>query len=219
LGDIFREVDEELKQERYEKLWRAYGRYLIGAVVVLVLAVAGWKFWQNHQLNQRIDEGEKFYKAADFLAAKKTADAARAFSELSEQASSGYRFLSRFYEAALLSKSGAVMEAIKVYDAIGNESSVPPSVRNLATILGALNALKVSTISSEIISKRIQRLSGPGRPYRHIALEILALCAQRDGDIQVARDRYQEVANDVDAPNGIRSRAAQMVEILGGATR
>ena len=215
MGDIFREVDEELKQERYEKLWRTYGRYLIGLAVVLVLAVAGWKFWQNHQLNQKIAEGEKFYKAVDYLAAKKTADAAQAFSDLGAQASSGYGFLSQFYQAALLSKSGAVLEAIKVYDTIGSETSVPPSVRDLAIILGALNALKISTISSDIITKRVQKLSGPGRPYRHMAIEILALCAKRDGNIQEARNRYQEVANDDEAPNGIRSRAAQMVEILG----
>ena len=44
MGDIIREDDEELKQERYEKLWRTYGRYLISLAVVLVLAVAGWKF-------------------------------------------------------------------------------------------------------------------------------------------------------------------------------
>ena len=216
MGDIFREVDEELKQERYEKLWRTYGRYLISLAVVLVLAVAGWKFWENHQLNQRIAEGEKFYNAVDFLSNMKANDAAQAFSELGGQTSSGYGFLSRFYEAALLSKSGAVTEAIKVYDAIESEASVPSSMRNLAIILGALNALKISTINSEVIIKRVQKLTGPGKPYRHMALEILALCAKRDGDIREARARYEEVANDPEAPNGIRSRAAQMVEILEG---
>ncbi|MEE2661441.1 MAG: tetratricopeptide repeat protein [Pseudomonadota bacterium] len=216
MGDIFREVDEELKQERYEKLWRRYGRYVISLALVLVLAVAGWKFWENHQVNQRIAEGERFYKAVDFLSDMKTADAAQAFSDLGAQTSSGYGFLSRFYEAALLSESGAVTEAIKVYDTIESEASIPPSMRDLAIILGALNALKISTISSDVITKRIKKLSGPGKPYRHLALEILALCAKRDGDIREARARYEEVANDPEAPDGIRSRAAQMVEILGG---
>ena len=219
MGDIFREVDEELKQERYEKLWRTYGRYLIGLAIVLVSVVAGWKIWQNHQLNQRIAEGEKFYKAVDFLAAKKTADASQTFSELGEQASSGYGFLARFYEAAGLSKSGLGMEAIKVYDAIAREASVPDSMRDLATILGALNALKISTISSAVIINQIQKLSGPGKPYRHIALEIQALCSQKDGNIKGAQDRYREIADDPKAPNGIRSRAAQMLEILREATR
>ena len=40
---IFREVDEELKQERYEKLWREYRWYIIGAAIVVVAAVAGWQ--------------------------------------------------------------------------------------------------------------------------------------------------------------------------------
>ena len=30
VGDLFREIDEELRQERFEKLWQAYGKYAIG---------------------------------------------------------------------------------------------------------------------------------------------------------------------------------------------
>ena len=40
MGDIFREVDEELKQDRYEKLWRQYGKFVIAGAVVVVAAVA-----------------------------------------------------------------------------------------------------------------------------------------------------------------------------------
>ena len=52
MGDIFREVDEELKQDRYEKLWRQYGKYVIAGAVLIVAAVAGWKAWESHQTSQ-----------------------------------------------------------------------------------------------------------------------------------------------------------------------
>ena len=41
VGDLFREIEEELRQERFEKLWRSYGRYVIGAAVAVVVAVGG----------------------------------------------------------------------------------------------------------------------------------------------------------------------------------
>ena len=43
VGDLFREIDEELRQERFEKLWQNYGKYVIGAAVAVVLSVGGWK--------------------------------------------------------------------------------------------------------------------------------------------------------------------------------
>ena len=43
MGDIFREIDEELRQERFEKLWQSYGKYIIAAIVAVVVGVGGCK--------------------------------------------------------------------------------------------------------------------------------------------------------------------------------
>ena len=39
MGDIFREIDEELRQERFEKLWQRYGKVVIGAAVGIIVSV------------------------------------------------------------------------------------------------------------------------------------------------------------------------------------
>ena len=36
MSDILREVDEELRRERYQKLWERYGIYVVGAALALV---------------------------------------------------------------------------------------------------------------------------------------------------------------------------------------
>ena len=44
MSDIFHEVEEEVRREHYEKLWKKYGNYVIAVASVLVLGVAyGWK--------------------------------------------------------------------------------------------------------------------------------------------------------------------------------
>ena len=40
---IFREVDEEVRAEQFQKLWKRYGAYVTGAAVGIVVAVAGIK--------------------------------------------------------------------------------------------------------------------------------------------------------------------------------
>ena len=37
MDNFIEEVDEELKRERYERLWQRYGRIVVGAVLVVVL--------------------------------------------------------------------------------------------------------------------------------------------------------------------------------------
>jgi len=41
MSDIFQEVEEDVRKERYEQLWKKYGNYIIGAAAILVIAVGG----------------------------------------------------------------------------------------------------------------------------------------------------------------------------------
>ena len=215
MGDIFREVDEELKQERYEKLWREYRWYIIGAAVVVVAAVAGWQAWNAYQTSQRHAEGQRFAAAAALLLDGKSTEAADAFGALAQDASSGYGILSRFYQASIASKAGNAVQSIEIYDRIAEDSSSPESMQGLATVLAALQALKVPSIGADTIRGKIQPMSAAGQPFRHVALEILALTAQREGDIEAARTNYRAIVDDPAAATGIRTRAAQMLNILG----
>lgn len=217
MGDIFREVDEELKQDRYEKLWRQYGKFVIGAAVLIVAAVAGWKAWESYQTSQRHAEGRQFASATALLQDGKAADASAAFSRLAAEAGSGYGILARFYQASIVSRGGDAAGAIRLYDAIAEDGSVPDSMRDLAVVLGALQALRVPSIDAETIENKIQPMTGAGKPYRHVALEIMALAAQRAGNMDKARTSYRAIVDDAASPPGIRARASQMLSILGAS--
>ena len=60
---FLREIDEELRQEHYEKLWKRYGKYVIGAAVALVVTVAGYQTWRSSVTESRRAEGERFAAA------------------------------------------------------------------------------------------------------------------------------------------------------------
>ena len=63
--DLFREVEEEVRKERYEQIWQSYGNYIIAGAIALVLGVAGWQAWQAYQLRQREDASARFEAAVD----------------------------------------------------------------------------------------------------------------------------------------------------------
>jgi len=77
MSDIFQEVEEDVRRERYEQLWKKYGNYMIAAAAVVVLAVGGYQAWKAYDLNQRQQISDR-YQAAQALAVAGTVVAAGA---------------------------------------------------------------------------------------------------------------------------------------------
>ena len=45
--DLFREVDEEVRQDRYIKIWKRYGIYVSALVVTIILITVGVVVWRD----------------------------------------------------------------------------------------------------------------------------------------------------------------------------
>ena len=63
MSDIFREVDEEVRHARLLKLWERYGIYLVGACVLLVVAVGGWRAYEWYEGKRAIEASTAFEAA------------------------------------------------------------------------------------------------------------------------------------------------------------
>lgn len=216
MGDIFREIDEELKQEQYTKLWQDYGKYVIAAAVAAVLAVGGFQGWSKYQTAKRVDDSKRFLAAVAMLADDKPRDAAALFAQLAENAGTGYATLARFHRAALRVKSGDVAGAVAIYDALAADGSVEPPLGGAATVLSVMHSMGLGGADHRALTERLQPLMQKDGPWRHSARELTGLLALKSGDQAGARTHFQALADDVDAPQGMRARAAQVLAVIGG---
>ncbi len=215
MGDIFREIDEELRQEKFQKLWREYGRYVIAGAVAVVVAVAGVSGWQQYQDSQRLADGARFAAAKALSDDGKTEDAAALFASLARESGTSYGTLARFHEAALSARKGDTGAALSLYDALAADSGVDAPFRDLATILAASVRADGSSPDTAGITARLEPLIDVGGTWRHSALEILGTLAHRSGDIAKAKKLFERIVDDIEAPRGVRTRAAQMLAIMG----
>lgn len=216
MGDIFREIDEELRQERYEKLWRRYGKYMIGAAIIFVLAVAGYQIWRQYDRSQREAESARFASAVTAMEQGRSADAQAMFSALARDTSSGYGTLARLHEAALRASSGDRDGAISVYDQLAADTSADKPLRELATILAALHRLGDDKADLAAIRAGLEPLAAANAAWRFSALELLGLIAQREGKTAAAKKHFQAIVDDPKAPRGARTRASQLLAIMEG---
>jgi hypothetical protein len=211
VSDIFREIDEELRRDNLFKLWQRHGKYIIAAAVVILVAAGGFAAWRQHLESERKAVSTRYFGALSAIGAGKAADAEKMFGDLA-QTGGGYALLARFEQAALMAKSGDKAGAIGLYDSIAKSSGADPEFRDLATLLSALQALP-DTDPKTVIAQ-IAPLTESGKPWRASALELTAAADLKAGDKPAALKIYKELADDLSAPEGLRSRAAELAAAL-----
>ena len=47
MSDIFQEIDEELRQDKAARLWKAYGKYIVALAIFIILAIASYRFIEH----------------------------------------------------------------------------------------------------------------------------------------------------------------------------
>ncbi len=214
VADIFREIDEELRQERAERLWRRYGKYVIAGAVAVVAAIAAWTGWQQYRTQQQIEAGAKFSVASTLAEEDKAVEAEALFTALGAESGTAYGTLARFRAAALRASSGDPAGAAAAFRTLADDTALDEPMRGLAALLAAHNALGAPGADTRGIADEIAPLAGEDSPWRHLALETLALIAQTAGDLPGARSHYQRIVDDPAAPANVRLRATQMLRMI-----
>lgn len=210
MSDIFREVEEEVRRERYAKLWKQYGDYVIAAIAILVIGVAGYKLWQYYDQKQRVKASNQYEAAQELVAAQSYDKAAAAFGRLSKDAPSGYASLARLQEADALLAAGKNAQALSVYKKIANDSD---------TMLANTARLRAGWIMVENTPKKdletfLAPLTDPTSAWHSAAREILAFADYKAGDMKGALIQYQNLSKDMAAPGSLRQRADAMAAFI-----
>jgi hypothetical protein len=211
LADIFQEIDEDLRRDRVAKLWARYGKYAIGAAVLVVVATAAGVAYQNYRLQQYQALGLKYAETGLVLRAGDNDKAVAGFETLAAQDKGGYGLLARIQAAALKAKASQDKEGgLAALSAIAADPSIDPVYRDLATVLDGLYSVDLA--KPEDVIARMKPLSDG--PWHYTALEVTALAQLKAGDKPAALKTYQELADDLGAPPSLRSRATEIVNGL-----
>lgn len=214
---LIREVDEDLRQENLQKLWKRYGGLLIGGAVAIVAGVAALQGWQVYQKNQAQAASQRFADAILHLDKGEKAKGLEALQSLAVDGNSGYRLLSDMKIAQLKVEDGDNAGAIGLYEKVAGDSGVDGVYRDLASLKAAYLKLSVGQVDG--LEARMAPLAVESNPWRHSAREILALVALKAGDTAKAQDWLRKVADDVVAPSAIRGRAAELLAALDNGAK
>lgn len=210
MTDIFQEVEEEVRRERFEKLWKKYGNYFIAGAALVVIGVAGYQLWTTWDRSQRETASEKFHAAEQLAQSGRLSDAEAAFAKLAQDAPSGYATLAKFQQASAMLAEGKRDAALALYASL---TQLPdPELSGAARLRIAWAQADYAPRAD--IEKTLTPLTGASNPWRYAVEDVLAYVALRDGNRAAAADAYARLATEAQAPQGMRARASAMAEYL-----
>ena len=212
MADIFREIDEELQQERAAKLWQRYGGWLIALAVGVVLAVAGNVFWTRYSADLQAERGDRYEAAAALVAAGQPREGAEAFASLAGDAGDGYATIARMRQATALAEAGDTAAAVEILNSVAADAVAPYG--DLARVWAV--RLRVGEADPAPLIEELAPALAAGNPWRPLAVETEAALRLQAGETDRDAELYKNLADDAATPGLLRARATEMVRALGG---
>ena len=209
---LFREVDEEVRRDKMEELWKRYGTLVIAVALGIIVGVAGYKGWQYYSTKLAESTGAAYIKAME-VAEKETPQAAeKAFKAIEDGSHSGFAMLARLQSAGALAGQGNSEGAVAAYNAIAADTSVDATMRDMARVRAAY--LLVDSASSDDLRSRLAGLDVDGSSWRASAREIIALAYYREAKYVDADKLVSQILADAETPQGVRQRSQVLASLL-----
>jgi hypothetical protein len=212
---FLRELEEELRRERLEKIWRQYGTYILAAVVLIVLGVLGYKYWEHQRIAAAQATGARYEDAMALAADGKEGSAAKEFESIAADGTGGYKSLARLQVAGGLAREGKKAEALAAYEVLANDATADALLRGYATLQAA--SVRLGEADFTEMENRLTPLMADENPWHYSARELLGVAAFKAGKTNEARTILTPLLVDQKTPKSIVDRAQiVMAEIASG---
>lgn len=222
MNDIFREVEEDLQEERLLKLWKQYQKPLYGVVSAILLGTLGYILWGNYQQSQNLQSAANYAKVVEI--------ASRAYSSKLDQkskethlnhaiqmaeahmmdATSNYQDLYYLMVGGLLTEVKNPKHAMEVYENYLKKAS-RPEFKDMALIKWSYLALDAGKFDE--IKTRLQTIANKKGAWQGAAIEVLGLVALEEKDFQKAYKLFDELYKNGDTIPALKKRAEIMLQI------
>lgn len=212
---FYREVNEEIRQERAKAIWDSFGPFLIAGALLVVLGTAGFVAWDYYAAARAARSGDAFSQALALAQGGKSDEALAAFRTLEQEGSGAYPVLARMRAAAVLAEKKDFSGAVAGFDAVAADGAVPDGIRDAARLRAAL--LLVDHGAYADVAARAEALSDDANALRHSAREALGLAAWKDNKPADALKLFDQIRADNGAPSALRERAGMMAELIRGS--
>jgi hypothetical protein len=213
--DVFEQVEEELRSDRYKRLARTWLPVVGGVLAVALIAALGWWGWQSWQTSQADKASAAYQQGMEALEQENVAAARTAFETAAKEGNGAYKALALMQQAGLALGQNQTQQAIELFDQAARASR-DPLIADAARLKAAF--LVMDTAPLDEITDRLQPLTDEDRPFSAFAQEALALARLQHGQTKEARDALVQLQLGQGVPDDLRQRAQAAIQSIDNGT-
>ena len=211
MANIFNEVDEDIRKERYKKLWSRYGKYLIGFIILIVLIFS----INQYLVSKNIADNEKlldiYFTAAEDIEKSQFELAYESLNKIYNDKNTTLAAFSAFKLSETYLKNNNKIEAITLLENIFSNNALETIYRELALykyIMINFDVLDISNIESKIgiINIKESQLSSYFK-------ELLGIKYITIGDKAKASSIFNELSSSENTPFDLKIRLEKLIQI------
>ncbi|MGV9010537.1 tetratricopeptide repeat protein [Brevundimonas sp.] len=210
--DVFEQVEEELRSDRYKRLARTWLPVVGGVLLIALIAALSWWGWDSWQTSKADKASVAYERGLESLTAGNPIGADAAFVQAINEGNGAYKALALQQRAQIALDANRIPDAIALLDEAA-DATRDPILSDFASLKAAWLVMDTSVTLADI-EARLEPLTGDKRPYRYDARETLAMARLQHGKTAEARQALVLLKNDIDAPEAVGQRAGVIVEAI-----
>lgn len=205
--EIISEIEEDLQKERLKKYWSLYGKYISSVIILVIVIIGGWQFynfWENKKNN---DASNNFLNILS-ISNNDIDEAINKINGLSDLPN-GYKFLLKFKKASLLNKNGNNPEAQLIWKELYSDKYIDPDYKDIAIISSLMNDYD----QPELIAK-LDDIIKNNINFSNLSKELKASILYDNGKRQESKDLFIELLNSPGINQRSRERISNILKIF-----
>jgi hypothetical protein len=211
LTDLFEEVEEQLRSDRYRTFALRALPWLLGLAVAALIATLAWWGWSHYREMAAGKASEQYAAGLDALQQGQSDQAVKLFTQVSQSPTKGYKSLALMQLGGVQLSQNKTSAAVQLFDQAAE--AAPDAVLGDAARLKSAFAILDTAPFSEV-EGRLAPLMKDGHPYRVQAREALAFAKLMKGDGAGARRDFVVISQSLEAPDGARQRAKAAMDLI-----
>lgn len=207
MNELLRELEEDIRNERLERLWNSFGKLIMAASVAVIVVTVIVVVWQNRKHEYATTQTSQFIKGLDRFKVEDYSGALEVFTDLAADEQSPYYGIAMLHKAKAHRLHNDIEAARKTYQALAEHSSNESNktFTELARILAADSADKLIDPPKD-------------SPFFYTQTDWRAWQLMQKGDKQEAIGIFTALRDDEHTPPSQRERVKQVLEHLGVET-
>ena len=209
---LIREVNEDLQNEKIEKIWNKYGVYIVALVVLIVSTAVGYESISAWYVQKQEKNSDKFVAALNMQDKADHHKVVKELDKVIDETSGIYPVLAKLQKANLLLENKEYAKAIEILTSIYEDKSIELEIRNVAAV--KIASYEIDFGDAKVAKRILKEVIDQNNSWSAISKDLLAILEVKQGNIEEAKELYRNLMTDFSAPEAVRKRAEEMLSVL-----